>query len=41
MTIIVSWFETDDIMQRISVLFIMSCLLGYVASPFSPLQVYQ
>ncbi|KAH6670073.1 bacterial low temperature requirement A protein-domain-containing protein [Halenospora varia] len=28
MSLIVSWFETDDIIQRISVLFIMSCLLG-------------
>ncbi|KAF4629577.1 hypothetical protein G7Y89_g8568 [Cudoniella acicularis] len=28
MALIISWFETDDIVQRISVLFIMSCLLG-------------
>lgn len=28
LTIIISWFETDDILQRISVLFIMACLLG-------------
>ncbi|TVY32284.1 hypothetical protein LSUB1_G007218 [Lachnellula subtilissima] len=25
---IISWFETDDIMQRLFVLFVMSCLLG-------------
>lgn len=28
--LIVSWFETDDILQRVSVIFIMACLLGYV-----------
>ncbi|CAG8982075.1 hypothetical protein HYALB_00008802 [Hymenoscyphus albidus] len=26
--LIVSWFETDDILQRVSVIFIMACLLG-------------
>ncbi|KAG9244607.1 hypothetical protein BJ878DRAFT_542135 [Calycina marina] len=26
--LIISWFETDDLFQRISVLFIMACLLG-------------
>jgi low temperature requirement protein LtrA len=29
MAIIVSWFETDDILQRLSILFTMACLLGY------------
>ena len=28
LTLIISWFETDDIAQRISVMFIMGCLLG-------------
>jgi low temperature requirement protein LtrA len=28
MTVVISWFETDDILQRISVLFIMACLVG-------------
>lgn len=28
--LIVSWFKTDDIIQRVSVLFIMACLLGFV-----------
>lgn len=28
--LIMSWFKTDDIIQRVSVLFIMACLLGYV-----------
>jgi low temperature requirement protein LtrA len=32
MALIVSWFETNDILQRISVLFIMACLLGYVTN---------
>ncbi len=26
--LIISWFETDDIRQRVSVMFIMACLLG-------------
>jgi low temperature requirement protein LtrA len=30
LALIISWFETDDIVQRLSVLFIMACLLGYV-----------
>lgn len=25
---IVSWFETDDILQRIGLLFVIACLLG-------------
>lgn len=28
MTVVISWFETDDILQRVSVLFIMACLVG-------------
>ena len=27
-TSLISWFETDDILQRLSVIFIMACLLG-------------
>lgn len=30
LALLISWFETDDILQRISVLFIMACLLGSV-----------
>lgn len=26
----VSWFETNDVVQRIYVLFVIACLLGYV-----------
>lgn len=29
--LIISWFKTDDIIQRVSVLFIMACLLGSVS----------
>ena len=29
LTVIISWFETDDICQRLSVLFVMMCLFGY------------
>ncbi|KAF7939506.1 hypothetical protein EAE99_001311 [Botrytis elliptica] len=28
LTLIISWFETDDIAQRVSILFVMACLLG-------------
>lgn len=35
LAVIISWFETDDILQRISVLFIMACLLGSVFLPYS------
>lgn len=28
LALIISWFETDNIAQRISILFIMACLLG-------------
>jgi low temperature requirement protein LtrA len=30
LALIISWFETDDIMQRLSVMIIMACLLGLV-----------
>ncbi|KAL8827765.1 MAG: hypothetical protein Q9191_002993 [Dirinaria sp. TL-2023a] len=29
LTLTISWFETDDITQRIAVLFVMICLFGY------------
>ena len=29
LTLTISWFETDDIAQRLSVLFVMICLFGY------------
>lgn len=29
LTLLVSWFETDDVFQRILVLFVMICLFGY------------
>ena len=32
LALIISWFETDDIMQRLSVMLIMACLLGFVFS---------
>jgi len=39
LSLIISWFETDDILQRISVVVIMACLLGKVTrSRQSPLQ---
>ncbi len=25
---LISWFETDDILQRIEILFLIACLLG-------------
>ncbi|KAM3077358.1 hypothetical protein ACMFMG_006708 [Clarireedia jacksonii] len=28
LTVLISWFETDDIIQRVSIMFIMACLLG-------------
>lgn len=40
LALIISWFETDDIIQRVSVLFIMACLLGYV-TPFKPISLSQ
>lgn len=30
LALIISWFETDDIVQRLSVMLIMACLLGFV-----------
>jgi low temperature requirement protein LtrA len=33
LALIISWFETDDILQRLSVMTIMACLLGWVSSP--------
>lgn len=29
-TMAVSWFETDDILTRLEILFEIACLLGYV-----------
>ena len=28
LALLISWFETDDIFQRLSVLFVMACLVG-------------
>jgi hypothetical protein len=38
--LIISWFKTDDIIQRVSVLFIMACLLGYVLFSLPPFDFY-
>jgi hypothetical protein len=38
MAMIIAWFETDDIFQRVSILFLLACLFGYttnIASAFS------
>ncbi|MCJ1258634.1 hypothetical protein MMC24_006467 [Lignoscripta atroalba] len=32
LTLVISWFETDDIVQRLGVLFIMACLTGYTTN---------
>lgn len=32
MALIISWFETDDIFQRCSVLFLLTCLFGYTTN---------
>ena len=32
MALIISWFETDDIFQRVSVLFLLACLFGYTTN---------
>ncbi|KAK6355352.1 hypothetical protein TWF696_004461 [Orbilia brochopaga] len=32
--VIVSWFETDDIVQRAAILFILACLFGYTTNIF-------
>lgn len=29
-TQLISWFETDDILQRVEILFLIACLLGFV-----------
>lgn len=38
MAVIIAWFETDDILQRFSILFLLACLFGYttnIAEAFS------
>jgi hypothetical protein len=38
--VIISWFQIDDIMQRVSVLFVMACLVGWVLTfPFMSLEI--
>jgi low temperature requirement protein LtrA len=32
MAMIVAWFETDDIFQRVSILFLLACLFGYTTN---------
>jgi low temperature requirement protein LtrA len=32
MSLIISWFETDDIVQRLSILFLLACLFGYTTN---------
>lgn len=32
MAILISWFETDDIFQRVSILFLIACLFGYTTN---------
>ena len=32
MALIISWFETDDVYQRVSVLFLLACLFGYTTN---------
>jgi low temperature requirement protein LtrA len=32
MAMIISWFETDDIFQRVSILFLLACLFGYTTN---------
>lgn len=34
LALIISWFKTDDIIQRVSVVFIMACLVGLVSTFF-------
>lgn len=31
-TLILSWFETDDVFTRLEILFEIACLLGYVSN---------
>ena len=32
MTLIISWFETDDLFQRMSILLLMAVLFGYTTN---------
>ncbi|KAI9716559.1 MAG: hypothetical protein M1812_005290 [Candelaria pacifica] len=32
LTMIISWFETDDMFQRLCVMFVMACLFGYTTN---------
>ena len=32
MALVISWFETDDIFQRLSVLFLLACLFGFTTN---------
>lgn len=32
MVLIISWFETDDIFQRLSILFLLACLFGFTTN---------
>lgn len=32
MALIISWFETDDIFQRVSILFLLACLFGFTTN---------
>ena len=32
MAMIIAWFETDDIFQRVSILFLLACLFGYTTN---------
>lgn len=32
MALFISWFETDDVFQRMSVLFLLTCLFGYTTN---------
>ncbi|RDW71363.1 hypothetical protein BP6252_07926 [Coleophoma cylindrospora] len=38
LALIISWFETDDVIQRVSVLFIMACLLGLTTNMLNAFQ---
>lgn len=31
-TLLVSWFEADDVLQRVSILFLIACLFGYTTN---------
>lgn len=32
MNLCISWFETDDVFQRVSILFLLACLFGYTTN---------